>query len=255
MPVLAEQARTAAEAPSAGAVSPLWPLLTLLASAAMAIGVLFSRLAPRGAPAGAMPEARFTDVTAAAGLAGFPAGSADDAPSTLGGAVAFLDYDGDGHPDLFFVQGTRWPWDQAGASALALFRNDGAGHFADVTRTAGLAADFPAMGVAVGDYANEGRPDLFLTGIGGNRLYHNLGGGRFADVTAAAGVGGDAHLWSTGAVWLDIFGDGRLDLVVCNYARWPREVALSAALAAERAGPSYATPAGFVSAFPTVYRN
>jgi hypothetical protein len=111
------------------------------------------------------------------------------------------------------------------------------------------------MGVAVGDYEGSGLPDIFITGIGGNRLFRNDGGGRFTDVTDAAGVRGDDHVWSTGAVWIDIFGDGRLDLVVCNYARWSRQGDLRSAFEAEREGPSYTSPAGFVSVFPTVYRN
>ncbi len=242
-------------------MSPLWPVLSLLALAAVVSGVALSKIYPLSRPAGAAPEAKFTDVTRASGLlagwrdSGPPGG---EAPSTLPGAVAFLDYDGDGHPDLFFVRAPRWPWDPppAGApSSFALYHNDGGGHFTNVTRAAGLDVHMLGMGVAVGDYANEGRPDIFVTGIGGNRLYHNLGNGRFEDVTRAAGVGGDAHVWATGAVWLDLFGDGRLDLVVCNYGRWARETDLRSALRAERAGPSYAMPTGFVSCFPTVYRN
>ena len=94
-----------------------------------------------------------------------------------------------------------------------------------------------------------------MTGVGGNRLFHNQGNGTFVEVTAAAGVGGDDHVWSTGAVWIDIFGDGKLDLVVCNYARWARETGLQDALAAEVDGPSYTSSGGFVSVFPSVYRN
>ena len=76
------------------------------------------------------------------------------------------------------------------------------------------------MGVAIGDYDGDGYPDIFVAGVGGNHLFHNDGNGRFKDVTDSAGVRGDEHVWSSGAVWIDIFGDGRLDLVVCNYARW-----------------------------------
>jgi hypothetical protein len=125
----------------------------------------------------------------------------------------------------------------------------------DVTAASGLDTGTLGMSVAVGDYDGDGYPDIFVTGIGGNRLFHNLGNGRFEDVTDAAGVRGDDHLWSTGAVWIDTTGDGRLDLVVCNYARWARGTDIGAAFAAESAGPSYAAPSGFVSAFPTVYRN
>jgi hypothetical protein len=124
-----------------------------------------------------------------------------------------------------------------------------------VTAASGLDTGKLGMGVAVGDYDGDGFQDIFVTGIGGNRLFHNRGDGTFADVTDVAGVRGDDHVWSTGAVWIDIYGDGRLDLVVCNYARWARGTGLSGAFAAENTGPSYTAPAGFVSAFPTVYRN
>jgi hypothetical protein len=225
------------------------------------IGVVFSRLFPFSSRAAAAPPVRFTDVTSESGLDfvhdnGVQFGR--ETPTTLPGAVAFLDYDNDGHPDLFFVCGTSWPWNTtlAGSPAsCALYHNDGNGHFTNVTREAGLDVNMLGMGVAVGDYDGDGFPDIFVTGIGGNRLFHNQGNGTFVDVTDAAGVRGDDHVWSTGAVWIDIFGDGRLDLVVCNYARWARESGLQDAFAAEIDGPSYTARAGFVSVFPSVYRN
>jgi hypothetical protein len=244
-----------------GAISPLLPVLAPLAVAAIVIGVVFSRLFPLATLGGDAPAARFRDVTAESGLTFVhDNGSTQDeaTPTTLAGAVAFLDYNSDGHPDLFFVSGTTWPWvpsAMGGPPTCALYRNDGAGHFTDVTREAGLDVTLLGMGAAAGDYDGDGFPDLFITGIGGNRLFHNEGNGRFADVTDAAGVRGDDHVWSTGAVWIDLFGEGRLDLVVCNYARWAREMDLRGAFMAESNGPSYAAPAGFVSVFPTVYRN
>lgn len=208
-----------------------------------------------------VPEVRFTDATRESGITYVHDNGArdgQDTPTTLPGAVAFLDYDGDGYPDLFFVGGTAWPWSRplpGSPESCALYHNDGRGHFTDATRGSGLGVPMIGMAVAVGDYDGDGKPDIFVTGIGGNRLFHNLGGGRFEDVTEAAGVGGDDHTWSTGAVWIDTTGSGRLDLVVCNYARWSHGTDLRQALVAEVAGPSYAAPAGFVSAFPTVYRN
>ncbi len=244
-----------------GAISPLVPVLVPLAVASILFGVWFSRIFPFASPPSAPPPVRFTDVTRESGLIfSHDNGSREglDTPTSLPGAVAFLDYDNDGHPDLFFVAGTAWPW----ASALpgsrptcALYHNDGKGHFTDVTQKAGLDASMVGMGVAVGDYDGDGFPDIFVTGVGGNRLFHNQGNGTFREVTQAAGVGGDEHVWSSGAVWLDIFGEGRLDLVVCNYARWASQTSLSSAFAAEISGPSYTAPAGFVSVFPTVYRN
>jgi hypothetical protein len=244
-----------------GAISPLVPVLVPLAVAAILIGVLFSRLFPFSSQALVAPVAKFTDVTRESGLDythdnGVQFGR--DTPTTLPGAVAFLDYDNDGHPDLFFVSGTSWPWNTSAAGPIptcALFHNDGKGHFTDVTREAGLDVNLIGMSVAVGDYDGDGWPDIFVSGIGGNRLFHNQGNGTFVDVTDAAGVRGDDHVWSSGAVWIDIFGDGRLDLVVCNYARWARETGLQDAFASEVEGPSYTEHAGFVSVFPSVYRN
>jgi hypothetical protein len=244
-----------------GAISPLVPVLVPIAVAAILIGVVFSRLFPFSSRALVAPSVRFTDVTRDSGLDyihdnGVQYGR--DTPTTLPGAVAFLDYDNDGHPDLFFVSGTSWPWNTSAAGAsptCALYHNNGAGHFTDVTKAAGLDANMLGMGVAVGDYDGDGFQDIFVAGIGGNRLFHNNGNGTFTDVTDEAGLRGDDHIWSSGAVWIDIFGHGRLDLVVCNYARWARETDLQGAFAAEITGPSYTAPAGFVSVFPTVYRN
>ncbi len=226
-----------------GAISPLVPVLVPIAVAAIAIGVAFSRLLPHAAPAVKAPEARFTDVTADSGITFVhDNGSREDeeTPSTLSGGVAFLDYANEGRPDLFFVSGTAWPWTRSamgGPATCALYHNDGGGHFTDVTREAGLDVTLLGMGVAVGDFEGKGLPDIFVTGIGGNRLFRNEGGGKFADVTDAAGVRGDDHVWSTGAVWIDIYGDGRLDLVVCNYARWSSQGDLRSAFEAEREVP------------------
>ncbi len=241
----------------------LLPILLPLVVAAIVIGLLFSWLLPPTAPTGALPQPRFTDVTAEAGLtfarlAGATAASRP--PSTLGGAVVVFDYNGDGYPDLFFVNGAPWPGEAASAGdraggRCALFRNDGHGHFTDVSHAAGLDVEIQGMGAAAGDFDNDGHPDLYIAGVGGNRLFRNRGDGTFEDVTAAAGVGGDGHTWAIGATWIDYDGDGRLDLVVANYARWPEGMDLDLALRVASQGHSYGTPVGFMNALPSVYRN
>ena len=148
--------------PRDGAISPLVPVLVPLAVAAILIGVLFSRIFPFSSQALVAPAAKFTDVTRESGLDythdnGVQFGR--DPPTTLPGAVAFLDYDNDGSPDIFFVSGTSWPWNTPAAGpkpTCALFHNSGDGHFTDVTRAAGLDVNLVGMGVAVGDYDGDG---------------------------------------------------------------------------------------------------
>ena len=240
-------------------VPPLLIVVLPLVIAAIFLGVVFARLFPAGAGQVA-PTARFTNITDEAGLQLPPFSDGADSPTTLGGAVAVLDYNGDGFPDLLLVNGAPWPWEEAMAkrmsrSSLALLRNDGHGHFTDVTARADLNVELQGMSVAVGDFDNDGRPDIFITCVGTNHLFHNRGDGRFEDVTETAGVGGEENTWSTGATWMDYDGDGRLDLVVAHYARWSREVGLKLAFTVADVGRSYGTPMGFVSAFPSVYRN
>ena len=142
------------------------------------------------------------------------------------GGVALLDYDGDGYLDIFFVNGAEMPSliKRGPKYSNRLYRNNGNLTFTDVTERAGLAGAGYGIGVAVGDYDNDGRPDLFVTGVNGNQLFHNNGNGTFTDVTVKAGVKGGLfngkRMWSIAAAWLDYNNDGLLDLFVSNYCRW-----------------------------------
>ena len=244
--------------PSADRLAPpLLPVLLPLVLAASVLAVMFAWLFP-AADTRPAPVARFTDITKESGIQFVHRGGGRDSLTTLAGAVIVFDYDRDGRPDLLFVNGAPWPWEDAGtnrASTCALYHNDGGGHFTDVTHAAGLDFSMQGMSAAAGDYDNDGFPDIYITGVGENRLLHNQRDGTFVDVTAIAGVGGDGQTWSTGATWIDIDGDGLLDLVVANYVRWPEEVGLAAAFGIAQMGHSYGAPNGFMGAFPSVYRN
>src|SRR5439155_11989601 len=144
-----------------------------------------------------IPPVRFTDITAKAGIRFRHCNGAFGKkllPETMGSGVAFIDFDNDGHQDLLFVNSSYWPGHEDAsrpAPTLALYRNQGDGSFADVTKACGLDGTLFGMGVAVGDFDNDGWPDIFITGMGGNRLFRNVadaaGGRRFLDVTAVAG--------------------------------------------------------------------
>ncbi len=165
---------------------------------------------------------RLDDVAAAAGIRFRHTNGASGRlylPETLGSGCAVLDYDGDGHLDLFLVNSGPLPGFRGkGPFTQALYRGDGRGHFTDVTRAAGLAVPFYGIGCAVGDYDNDGHPDLYVTALGPNHLFHNNGNGTFTDVTRQAGVGDPR--FSTSAAWLDYDRDRFLDLFVCNYVKW-----------------------------------
>jgi enediyne biosynthesis protein E4 len=145
---------------------------------------------------------------------------------TMVGGVALLDYDGDGYLDIYLVNGAAIPSLEKDSPKYRnrLYRNNHDGTFTDVTEQAGLAGAGYGMGVAVGDYDNDGRPDIFLANVTGNQLFHNNGDGTFTDVTAKAGLAGaqmnGKKMWSVGAGWFDYNNDGWLDLLVVNYCVW-----------------------------------
>jgi enediyne biosynthesis protein E4 len=147
-------------------------------------------------------------------------------PATMAGGVAVFDYNRDGRPDIFFTNGANIATLQKDDTKYKnrLLRNDGNGKFTDVTDAAGLAGTGYDVGVAVGDYDNDGYPDLFVAGVHRNTLYHNNGDGTFTDVTARSGFNQPdpkyGPLWAVAAVWGDFNGDGLLDLFVVNYLQW-----------------------------------
>ena len=242
------------------AIPPIVPLLLPIVVAAIVTGVLFAWWFPPAAPGTVAAPARFSDVTVASGLSTWNPVATEDAPTTLGGGVVCFDYDGDGHLDLLFVGGAPWPWEDAlgkrvNRGSLALFRNDGTGRFSDVTTAAGLNVEIQGMSAAAGDYDSDGRMDFFVTALGVNHLFRNIGRGRFEDVTERSGLSGAENTWSTGACWIDFDNDGKLDLVVAHYARWPADMELRTAFNIADVGHSYGAPAGFIGVFPSVYRN
>ncbi len=202
----------------------------------------------------AAPAVQFTDVTAAAKIAfKHTSGAAGKKflPETMGAGVVVFDYDGDGWPDLFFVNSKNWPGAAGPAPVSALYRNNRDGTFADVTKAAGLAVPLYALGGVAADYDNDGLVDLYVTCLGANHLFKNLGHGKFADVTAKAGVGDPG--FSTSAAFFDYDKDGRLDLYVANYVAWALDKDLFCTLDGKK--KSYCTPESYKGQSGTLYHN
>lgn len=208
----------------------LMMLLNMLVSAALCAQISTPSAATPSAPAALIVAGNFVDITHASGL-DFQA-VASHTPmkyliETMGSGVAVLDYDNDGLLDIFLVNGAPLasptprgtiPQKAGPRDWNRLYHQKKDGTFKDVTEHAGLKGVGYGMGVAVGDYDNDGFEDLYVTAYGGNRLYHNNGNGTFADVTEQSGTG--ASGWSTSAAWVDLDNDGLLDLVVLRYLKW-----------------------------------
>jgi len=219
--------------------------------------LLAALLAPSAAFAQATPP-WFTEITEESGLRFVHETGALGGllmPEIMGAGCALLDHDGDGDLDAYFTNGSFAFSDPGGRGAASdrprnrLFRREADGRYSDVTAEAGVGDDGYGMGVAVGDFDADGRPDLFVTNQGADRLYRNLGGGRFADVTGAAGVAGDG--WSCSAAFLDFDADGDLDLFVTRYVSF--DPAKECTDAAGR--PEYCGPKEFPPVPDVLYRN
>ena len=198
---------------------------------------------------------RFADVTTSAGIQfqhNSGAFGGKFLPETLGSGCAFLDYDRDGWQDILLINGADWPGHKKNRTTLRLYHNNGDGTFTDVTTHAGLDVELYGMGVAVGDYNNDGFPDILITCVGQNRLFRNTGKGTFVDVTNASGLG-KREGFSTSALWFDYDRDGLLDLFVCNYVKWSPDHDVFCSLDGKH--KSYCTPEAYRGATCWLFHN
>ncbi len=194
----------------------------------------------------------FTDITAASGVKfTHNSGRAGKKflPETLGSGGAFFDYDNDGWLDILLVNSKDW-MPRGRKSLHALYHNNKNGTFTNVTSGSGLDVEMYGMGVAVADYDNDGKDDVFITALEGDRLFHNEGG-KFRDVTKASGIQNAS--FSTSAAWLDYDKDGKVDLFVANYVQWTAKGDLWCSL--DGATKSYCTPESYKGTQSKLYRN
>jgi hypothetical protein len=168
----------------------------------------------------------------------------------MGSGCAFFDADGDGWLDILLINGKDLA-PRGHRTTAALYRNNHDGTFTDITKGSGLDVEIYGLGVAIGDYDNDGRDDVYITALGGDRLFHNEGGGRFRDVTKEAGI--DNAAFGTSAAWLDYDRDGKLDLFVGNYVQWTAPGDLWCSL--DGSTKSYCTPESYKGVAPKLYHN
>ncbi|MBK5291660.1 MAG: CRTAC1 family protein [Acidobacteriia bacterium] len=198
-------------------------------------------------------QVAFTDITAQAGIRfTHNAGKAGKKylPETMGAGCAFIDADGDGWLDILLINSRDWT-PRGRKSLPALYRNNGKGAFVDVTISSGLDIERYGLGVAVGDYDNDGRDDLYITYLEGDRLFHNEGNFKFRDVTDAAEIRNSG--FGTSAAWLDYDRDGKIDLFVANYVQWTQKNDLWCSL--DGSTKSYCTPESYKGIPARLYRN
>ncbi len=234
-----------------------------------------------------LPVIPWTDVTQTSGIDFVHVNGASGEkllPETMGGGCAFFDYNADGAADILLVNSKSWDHDQESAleeadvkgspATLKLYENDGTGKFRDVTEEVGLSVSIYGQGCAIGDFDNDGYPDIFISTVsekrstanasgddqpdattnGPNRLFRNEGG-KFIDITESSGVAGQPGDWSTSCGWFDYNNDGRLDLWVCNYVDWSREFDLAQNFRLTGGERAYGRPQAFGGSYPRLYRN
>jgi len=203
----------------------------------------------------AAPDApiKFTDITKAAGITFVHnSGRAGKKflPETLGSGGAFIDVDGDGWPDILLVNSKDWT-PRGRRSLAALYRNNGNGTFTNITAGSGLDVEMYGMGVAIGDYDNDGRDDVYITALDGDHLFHNEGRGKFRDVTKSSGIANAS--FGTSAAWLDYDKDGKLDLFVANYVQWNQNNDIWCSL--DGTTKSYCTPESYKGTSSKLFHN
>ncbi|MGP0070575.1 MAG: CRTAC1 family protein [Bryobacteraceae bacterium] len=224
--------------------------LALSVAAILAVLAINAASTPQKSPA---VKVTFSDVTTQAGI-NFVHNAGKSGkkylPETIGSGAAFFDADGDGWIDVLLVNGKDWT-PRGRHTTAALYRNNHNGTFTDITNGSGLDVEMYGIGVAVADFDNDGRDDVYITALEGDRLFHNEGHGKFKDVTAASGIKNAS--FGTSAAWLDYDRDGKLDLFVANYVQWTQKGDLWCSL--DGNVKSYCTPESYKGTSSKLFHN